>query len=218
MGTDSVPRFRIFDGIQDYEPILASMQAHSAAIRSENADEAVWLLEHAPVYTAGTSAIDADLLNAAGVANVRTGRGGQWTYHGPGQRVGYVMLDLAARGPDVRQYVHNLEAWIIDVLDGVGVAGVRRDGLPGIWVETGQSLSGLDKIAAIGVRISRWVSWHGIAINNNPDLGAYDAIVPCGVRDGGVTSLAALGIEIDMDELDALLQARFARHLLGGSG
>ena len=134
------------------------------------------------------------------------------TYHGPGQRVAYVMLDLQKRGPDVRCYVHNLEGWIIDVLAGFGVTSQRRTGLPGIWVETGNSVSGLDKIAAIGVRISRWISWHGIAINNFPDLEAFKAIVPCGVSDGGVTSLAALGVSVSMNELDDMLKTQLDRH------
>jgi lipoyl(octanoyl) transferase len=227
------PQFRCLEGAQPYAPIIDAMQTRVAAIRADGADEAVWLLEHAPVYTGGTSALDADLLipssNNSGnntgsnsgnklgnqpgdVPTFRTGRGGQWTYHGPGQRVAYVMLDLQARKPDVRAFVHNLEAWIIDVLAACGVASQRRAGLPGIWVESGHSPSGLDKIAAIGVRISRWVTWHGIAINNTPDLRAFDAIVPCGVRDGGVTSLAALGKTVEMAHLDRLLEQHFVQH------
>lgn len=188
------------------------MQAHANAIRQDNADEAIWLLEHAPIYTGGTSAKDSDLLNPAGVPTHMTGRGGQWTYHGPGQRVAYVMLDLHKRTPDVRCFVNGLEGWIIDAIAEFGIQGTRRDGLPGIWVKTGQSLSGMDKIAAIGVRISRWVTWHGIAINLDPDLTAYDAIVPCGVRDGGVTSLAKLGVTASMADLDAALAAHFPKH------
>jgi lipoyl(octanoyl) transferase len=193
------------------------MRDHAAAIRSGRVPEAVWLLEHAPVYTAGTSAKDADLLNPGNTPTHKTGRGGQWTYHGPGQRVAYVMLDLQKRGPDVRCYVHNLEGWIIDVLAGFDVTSQRRTGLPGIWVETGNSVSGFDKIAAIGVRISRWISWHGIAINNYPDLTAFQAIVPCGVSDGGVTSLAALGVSVNMNELDDMLQTQFDRHFPKGT-
>jgi len=208
------PLFRRLEGLQPYAPTLAAMQAHATAIRSEGAQEAVWLLEHEAVYTAGTSARDKDLLNPGAVPTERTGRGGQWTWHGPGQRVAYVMLDLqrAGRSMDIRGFVCGLEGWIIDVLDGLGVTGQRRVGLPGIWVETGHSASGLDKIAAIGVRVSRWVTWHGIAINNRPDLDAYRGIVPCGVSDAGVTSLAALGVDVKMEQLDALLESRFARH------
>ena len=192
--------------------MLDAMQSHAVAIRQEQAAEEIWLLEHAPVYTGGTSAKDADLLNPAGVPTHMTGRGGQWTYHGPGQRVAYVMLDLQQRTPDVRCFVHGLEGWIIDSIAEFGITGRRREGLPGIWVETGTSLSGMDKIAAIGVRISRWVTWHGIAINLDPDLAAYDAIVPCGVRDGGVTSFAQLGIKASMTDLDTALTTHFPTH------
>ena len=204
--------FRNLAGPREYTPTVDAMREHVAAIRAKGAPESVWLLEHKPVYTAGTSALDTDLLNPARISTHRTGRGGQWTYHGPGQRVAYIMLDLQKRGPDVRCFVQNLESWIIDVLADFSIIGQRRKGLPGIWVESGNSISGLDKIAAIGVRISRWVSWHGIAINNNPNLAAFEAIVPCGVSDGGVTSLAALGVSASMDELDAMLQRHFDRH------
>lgn len=185
------------------------MQAHAAAIRTDGATEAVWLLQHKAIYTGGTSARDADLLSPSDIPAVRSGRGGQWTYHGPGQRIAYVMLDITARGHDVRALVHGLENWIIASLADFGVTGKRRDGLPGIWVRTGNSLSGLDKIASIGIRISHWVSWHGLAINLDPDLTAFDAIVPCGVHDGGVTSMAALGVDLSMEQLDQRLQARF---------
>jgi lipoyl(octanoyl) transferase len=205
------PHWRRFDGPQPYAPIIAAMQAHATAIRAEGACEAVWLLEHDAVYTGGTSAKDDDLLVAGTTPAIRNGRGGQWTYHGPGQRVAYTMLDIAARGHDVRALVHGLESWIIASLGEFGVHGQRRNGLPGIWVETGTSASGLDKIAAIGIRISRWVSWHGVAINLDPDLSAFDAIVPCGVTDGGVTSLAALGSSISMDSLDSALKKHFVR-------
>ena len=217
--TDEVgrPIFQNLVGPHDYAPTIDAMRNHAAAIRSGRVPEAVWLLEHAPVYTAGTSAKEADLLDPGNTPTHKTGRGGQWTYHGPGQRVAYVMLDLQKRGPDVRCYVHNLEGWIIDVLAGFGVTSQRRTGLPGIWVETGNSVSGLDKIAAIGVRISRWISWHGIAINNYPDLEAFQAIVPCGVSDGGVTSLAALGVSVSMNELDDMLQTQFDRHFPKGT-
>jgi lipoyl(octanoyl) transferase len=203
------PVFRTFDRQQAYAPTIEAMAAHAAGIRAGTTGEEVWLLEHAPVLTGGTSAQDTDLVDTGGIDVHRSGRGGQWTWHGPGQRVAYVMLDLGARNPDVRAYVQALEAWIIDTLASFGVTGQRRDGHPGIWVAgDGQ----LDKIAAIGVRISRWVSWHGIAINLDPDLSAFDRIVPCGVRDGGVTSLAAQGITCDMAQLDTALAAYFERH------
>ncbi|WP_348721292.1 lipoyl(octanoyl) transferase LipB [uncultured Candidatus Puniceispirillum sp.] len=209
----SAVTWQSFSGLQPYLPIIEAMGAHNATIRAKGAPEAVWLLEHAAVYTGGTSARDADLLlqNDA-ISTHRTGRGGQWTYHGPGQRIAYLMLDLAARGGDIRAYVHALEGWIIDIIAAFGVTGTRRAGLPGIWVHTGNSTSGYDKIAAIGVRVSRWVSWHGIAINLAPDLAAYDAIVPCGVTDAGVTSLHALGHGVTFDQLDEAMRTHFDTH------
>ena len=202
--------WRHFDGIQPYKQTIDAMEAHAAAIRAVGARESVWLLQHNAIYTGGSSARDDDLLAPGDIPAVRNGRGGQWTYHGPGQRVAYVMLDLSVRGRDVRALVHGLENWVITCLADCGVIGQRREGLPGIWVDTGNSISGLDKIAAIGIRISRWVSWHGLAINLDPDLVAFDAIVPCGVRDSGVTSLAALGVDLSLAQLDDLLQARFS--------
>ena len=202
--------WRISDEPVAYPDALAEMDARAAGIRAGTAAELVWLLEHPPIYTAGTSADPRDLLETERFPVYRTGRGGQYTYHGPGQRVAYVMLDLGVRGHDVRALVHGLENWVIACLADCGVTGKRRDGLPGIWVETGNSISGLDKIAAIGIRISRWVSWHGLAINLDPDLAAFDAIVPCGVRDSGVTSLAALGVDLSMAQLDDLLRSRFS--------
>ena len=203
------PGFRRIDGLAPYAETVAAMQAHAAAIRAGTAEEAVWLVEHEPVLTGGTSATPADLVNPGGIPIHETGRGGQWTWHGPGQRVAYEMLDLQRRDPDVRAYVHALEAWIITALATFGVAGMRREGLPGIWVNSPTMPGRLDKIAAIGVRISRWVTWHGVAVNLDPDLTAFDAIIPCGVRDGGVTSLRQLGIEADMDTLDSALCAAF---------
>lgn len=202
-----MPIFRHLPGPAPYEATAEAMAAHAAAIRAGTADEEVWLLEHDSVLTGGTSAKEADLVNPDGIPVHHTGRGGQWTWHGPGQRVAYVMLDLSRRQPDVRAYVHALEGWIIDVLGCFGINGQRRDGHPGIWVEgTGQ----LDKVAAIGVRISRWVTWHGIAVNLDPAMDGFEAIVPCGVRDGGVTSLRRLGVDADMAALDAALQDRFS--------
>ena len=204
-----MPHFRHLPGLAPYEATAEAMAAHAAAIRAGTADEEVWLLEHHSVRTGGTSAKQADLVNPGGIPVHNTGRGGQWTWHGPGQRVAYVMLDLSRRRPDVRAYVHSLEGWIIDVLGGFGIEGMRRDGHPGIWVEgAGQ----LDKVAAIGVRISRWVTWHGIAVNLDPAMDGFGAIVPCGVRDGGVTSLRRLGVGADMAALDSALQDRFAAH------
>jgi len=203
------PAFRKIDGQAPYPETVAAMQAHAEAIRAGTADEEVWLLEHASVLTGGTSATPADLVNPGGIPVHETGRGGQWTWHGPGQRVAYVMLDLQRRTPDVRAYVHTLEAWIITALATFGVTGTRREGLPGIWVASPTAPDRLDKIAAIGVRISRWVTLHGVAINLDPDLAGFDAIIPCGVRDGGVTSLRQLGIEADMDALDNALRNAF---------
>jgi lipoyl(octanoyl) transferase len=199
----------MFDGFAPYAETVAAMQAHAAAIRAGTADEEVWCLEHAPVLTGGTSALRDDLVNPGGIPVHETGRGGQWTYHGPGQRVAYVMLDLQRRKPDVRAYVHALEEWVITALASFGVAGTRREGLPGIWVASPTIQGRLDKIGAIGVRISRWVTWHGVAVNLDPDLAAFETIIPCGVRDGGVTSLRQLGIAADMDTLDAALRQSF---------
>lgn len=203
--------WRRLEGLQHYQLILDKMEANVAAIRQDGASEAVWLLEHRPIYTGGTSAKKEDLLTPGRVPCIQVGRGGQWTWHGPGQRVAYVMLDLSRRGKDVRSLVHSMESWIIASLEKFGINGLRRDDLPGIWVNTGNGISGLDKIASIGIRISRWVTWHGIAINLNPDLTAYDAIVPCGVKDGGVTSLARLGISASMDDLDHSLKDNFSK-------
>ena len=188
------------------------MAAHAAAIRNGGAGEEVWLLEHHSVLTGGTSSRPEDLVNPGGIPVHQTGRGGQWTWHGPGQRVAYVMLDLQRRNPDVRAYVHALEGWIIDVLASFGIDGRRRDGHPGIWVDGDGRM---DKVAAIGVRISRWVTWHGIAVNLDPSMDGFGAIIPCGVRDGGVTSLRRLGLDIDMATLDAALTDSFAAHFPG---
>ena len=203
------PVFRTLEGLAPYEETVTAMAAHAAAIRNGGAGEEVWLLEHHSVLTGGTSSRPEDLMNPGSIPVHRTGRGGQWTWHGPGQRVAYVMLDLQRRQPDVRAYVHALEGWIIDVLASFGIDGQRRDGHPGIWVGgDGQ----MDKLAAIGVRISRWVTWHGIAVNLDPSMDGFGAIIPCGVRDGGVTSLRRLGLDIDMATLDAALTDSFAAH------
>ena len=203
------PVFRTLEGLAPYEETVTAMAAHAAAIRNGGAGEEVWLLEHHSVLTGGTSSRPEDLMNPGGIPVHRTGRGGQWTWHGPGQRVAYVMLDLQRRQPDVRAYVHALEGWIIDVLASFGIDGQRRDGHPGIWVDGDGRM---DKVAAIGVRISRWVTWHGIAVNLDPSMDGFGAIIPCGVRDGGVTSLRRLGLDIDMATLDAALTDSFAAH------
>jgi len=189
-----------------YADALAVMEAEARAIRAGRADERVWLLEHEHVYTAGTSAAADELLNAGDVPVMRTGRGGRFTYHGPGQRIGYVMLDLKRRKPDVRAYVWALEEWLIRTLDQLDVVGERRAGRVGIWVERP---GGEAKIAAIGVRLKRWVSLHGVALNVAPDLARFDGIVPCGVRDHGVTSLAALGRTTATEVVDAALATAF---------
>ena len=203
------PVFRTLEGLAPYEETVTAMAAHAAAIRNSGAGEEVWLLEHHSVLTGGTSSRPEDLMNPGGIPVHRTGRGGQWTWHGPGQRVAYVMLDLQRRQPDVRAYVHALEGWIIDVLASFGIDGQRRDGHPGIWVDGDGRM---DKVAAIGVRISRWVTWHGIAVNLDPLMDGFGAIIPCGVRDGGVTSLRRLGLDIDMAALDAALKDSFPAH------
>ena len=200
--------WRISDALVPYEEAEAAMEARVAAIRTGTAPELVWLLEHPPLYTAGTSARAADLIAPELLPVFRTGRGGQYTYHGPGQRVGYVMLDLQKRGADLRAYVRDLEEWLIRTLQRFNVKGERREGRVGIWVaERGGRES---KIAAIGVRIRHWVSFHGVSLNIDPDLSHYRGIVPCGISEHGVTSLEALGITASMPEVDAALKAAFA--------
>lgn len=192
-----------------YPDATAFMEQRVAAIRAGTADELVWLIEHPPLYTAGTSAKQGDLLDAR-FPVYQTGRGGEYTYHGPGQRVAYVMLDLKKRqnAPDIKKYVWQLEEWVIRSLAALGVAGERREGRIGIWVQAPQ---GEAKIAAIGVRVRRWVAYHGIALNVNPDLSHFSGIVPCGIRDYGVTSLAeVLGRPVAMQEVDAALRESWA--------
>jgi lipoyl(octanoyl) transferase len=189
-----------------YELAVAEMERRVAAIRGGAMPELVWLLEHPPLYTAGTSARDEDLLDPGRLPVHRTGRGGRYTYHGPGQRIAYVMLDLARRGEDVHCYVHHLEEWAIRALARFAVNGERREGRVGIWVKHG---TGEAKIAAIGVRVRRWVTYHGMAINIDPDLDHYRGIIPCGIAEHGVTSLADLGVGATMAEVDATLRATF---------
>lgn len=196
-----------------YEAALADMEARAAAVGAGQAAELVWLIEHPPLYTAGTSARPDDLI-AARFPVFATGRGGQFTYHGPGQRVVYLMLDLKRRGPDVRRYVATLEEWLIRTLAAFDVIGERREDRVGVWVRRPDKGAGYeDKIAAIGIRVRRWVSLHGVALNVVPDLTHFSGIVPCGVADVryGVTSLADLGIAISMHEVDATLRREFEK-------
>jgi lipoyl(octanoyl) transferase len=194
-----------------YPEAVAAMEARAAAIADGTAGELVWLLEHPPLYTAGVSARPADLLQPERFPVFQSGRGGQFTYHGPGQRVAYVMLDLTRRRRDVRAFVAALEAWIVGALARFNVDGEIRDGRVGVWVE--RRVPGLapreDKIAAIGVKLRRWVSFHGIALNVEPDLAHFAGIVPCGVSEHGVTSLVDLGLPVTLDEADAALKASF---------
>ena len=199
--------WRVDDGLVGYADAVAAMEERVAAIAAGRAPQLVWLLEHPPLYTAGTSARDEDLLAPARFPVHRTGRGGQFTYHGPGQRVCYAMLDLRTRGQDVRCYVHDLEEWIIRALDRFNVKGERRDNRIGIWVARGGGRE--DKIAAIGIRVRRWVSYHGISLNVDPDLSHFDGIIPCGVREHGVTSLVDLGLPVTMADADAALKTSF---------
>jgi lipoyl(octanoyl) transferase len=194
-------------GLVPYLEAEAAMEARAEAIADGNAGELVWLLEHPALYTAGVSAKPADLLDPGRLPVFRSGRGGQFTYHGPGQRVAYVMLDLSARGRDVRAFVQALQAWIIDALARLGVSGEVRDGRVGVWVGRGAERE--DKVAAIGVKLRRWVSFHGVSLNVEPDLAHFAGIVPCGVTVHGVTSLADLGCGVGMADADAALKAAF---------
>lgn len=205
-------QWAVSTGYVDYEPAVAAMEARVAAIAAGEAGEVVWLLEHPPLYTAGVSSKDDDLLAPDRFPVHRTGRGGQFTYHGPGQRVAYVMLDLNKRGKDVRAFVHGLEDWIIGALDQFGVEAGMREGRVGVWVERkGAGWSREDKIAAIGVKVRKWVSFHGISLNVEPDLDHFGGIVPCGITEHGVTSLVDLGVLATMDEADGALKASFQR-------
>ncbi|RJK99468.1 lipoyl(octanoyl) transferase LipB [Paracoccus siganidrum] len=204
-------------GLTGYDEALAFMEARVAAILAGEADELVWLVEHPPLYTAGTSAKSADLLEARFPVH-SAGRGGQYTYHGPGQRVVYVMLDLNRRGRDVRAFVTRLEAWVIDALSRFNLKGELREGRVGVWIARPDKpplpdgSAREDKIAAIGVKLRRWVSFHGIAINVEPDLGHYAGIVPCGISGHGVTSLVDLGLPVGMADLDLALKDSFPAH------
>ncbi len=209
--------WRVTPGLTDYATALAEMEARAAAIRTGEAGEMVWLLEHPPVITGGTSAAEAELIAPGRFPVHAAGRGGRYTYHGPGQRVGYVLLDLDRRGRDVRCYVARLEDWLIATLADLGVSARKASGRIGIWVD---DLDGREaKIGAIGVRVRRWVTLHGFALNVAPDLSHFEAIVPCGIPEFPVTSLAALQRAESMDRVDAALRMRFPDFLqsLGGS-
>ncbi|TPW29324.1 lipoyl(octanoyl) transferase LipB [Pararhizobium mangrovi] len=208
-------RWRIASGLTDYAEAVAFMEHEAAAIADGEADELVWLVEHPPVYTAGTSATDDGLIDAARFPVHRTGRGGEYTYHGPGQRVAYVMLDLKRRRQDVRAFVSALEALIIQTLGAMNVTGERREDRVGVWVRRPERPAladgsmAEDKIAALGVRLRRWVSFHGLALNVAPDLEHFSGIVPCGISQYGVTSLEDLGILVGMPEVDVILRRSF---------
>jgi lipoyl(octanoyl) transferase len=197
------------DGLVDYPSAVAEMEERVAAIRAGTAPERVWLVEHPPLYTGGTSAKSEDLLTANRFPVFDSGRGGQYTYHGPGQRVAYVMMDLKRRDGDIRRYVRDLEQWLIDTVADFGVTAERREGRVGVWVARGDSRE--DKIGALGVRVRRGITYHGVALNVNPELEHFSGIVPCGVREHGVTSLADLGVAATMDEVDAALKRNFER-------
>ncbi|CAH0305400.1 lipoyl(octanoyl) transferase LipB [Roseomonas sp. CECT 9278] len=212
------PEWIISEGRIPYQAALAAMEAHVGAIRAGTGRERVWLVEHDPTYTAGTSARPEDLHDAR-FPVFNAGRGGQWTYHGPGQRTGYVMLDLQQRhgsvpARDVRAYVHGLEEWLIRALDRFNIRAERRAGRVGLWVPNRSG--GEDKIAAIGVRVTRWVTWHGVALNVEPELSHFGGIVPCGVAEHGVTSIAAQGVVATMAEADAALRGAWGEVFGGG--
>ncbi|MFA6966795.1 lipoyl(octanoyl) transferase LipB [Bosea sp. (in: a-proteobacteria)] len=207
----------VAEDLVGYDDAVAEMEMRAGLIADGLARERVWLVEHPPLYTAGTSARDEDLIAPERFPVHRSGRGGQFTYHGPGQRVAYVMLDLKRREPDLRRFVAALESWLIATLDGFNVRGERREDRVGVWVRRPEKAAGPsgafaeDKIAAIGIRVRRWVSFHGISLNVEPDLSHFDGIVPCGVSEHGVTSLVDLGLPLTMGEVDAELRAQFER-------
>ncbi|ESQ92080.1 hypothetical protein ABAC460_04110 [Asticcacaulis sp. AC460] len=207
------PQWVVAPSPVDYPDAVAFMEARVAAIQAGEAPEMVWLVEHPPLYTAGVSAKPDDLIAPGAFPVYPTGRGGQYTYHGPGQRVAYVMLDLNRRQKDVRRFVQALEQWIIDTLWQFNVEGHIRDGRVGVWVERkdkGYPLTE-DKIAALGIKLRRWVSFHGISLNVEPDLSHFGGIVPCGIREHGVTSLLDLGLPVTMDEVDYALKTSFEK-------
>ena len=210
-------QWEISDGEVDYNTALGKMDNYVQKIISGKADEKIWLLEHPPLYTAGTSANKKDLVEPNRFPVFETKRGGQYTYHGPGQRVVYVMLDLNKRGKDVKKFVENLEAWIIHTLSEFNVVGQSRSGRVGIWVERPdkpKNINGLieeEKIAAIGVRLRKWITFHGLSINVDPDLSHFEGIVPCGIKEHGVTSLVDLGLPVSITDLDIALTKSFSK-------
>ncbi|MDB5671146.1 MAG: lipB [Alphaproteobacteria bacterium] len=201
--TDPRPEWRVSPGLSPYDETLAEMEARAAAIRSGEARELVWLLEHPPVYTAGTSADPAELFNPQGFPVFAAGRGGRYTYHGPGQRVGYVLLDLDRRGRDVRRFVHSLEGWLIETLGRLGVAARRAPGRIGIWADRDGAEA---KVGAIGVRVRKWVTLHGFSVNLAPELSHFSGIVPCGIADFPVTSLDEMGVSCGQEHFDLALK------------
>jgi lipoyl(octanoyl) transferase len=202
--------WRVSEGQVPYAEALAFMNERASAIRAGTASECIWLLEHPPLFTAGTSADPAELFNPLNFPVFEAGRGGRYTYHGPGQRVGYVMLDLEKRGKDIRCFVHSLEGWLIDALAELGVDAHRADGRIGIWVGESDREA---KIGALGVRVKRWVTFHGFALNVAPDLSHFSGIVPCGISDFGVTSLDQLGKQTPLTAVDAALKRSFLSFL-----
>lgn len=203
------------DGLTDYRRAEAWMEARATAIAAGEAEECIWLLEHPPLYTAGTSAKPADLTDPDRFDVFQTRRGGQYTYHGPGQRVAYTLLDVGKRGRDVRVFVQQLEAWVIATLETFNIKGEVREGRVGVWVQRPEKpvlpdgSMAEDKIAAIGIRLRKWVSFHGLSINVEPDLTHFDGIVPCGIAEHGVTSLVDLGLPVTMDDVDVALKQAF---------
>lgn len=218
-----MPEWTTLPGLSDYSETLAAMEARAEAISAGQAGEAIWLLEHPPLYTAGTSAKPEDLTDPERFPVHAVGRGGQYTYHGPGQRVVYVMLDVGKRGRDVRCFVRAMENWVIAALAEFNVRGEIRPGRVGVWVTrpdrpaNADGSAAEDKIAAIGVKLRRWVSFHGISINVEPDLSHFSGIVPCGIRDHGVTSLVDLGLPVTMEDLDVALKTTFPRFFPEGT-
>lgn len=209
MHADTQIEWKIDKNLVDYQKALAFMEERVADIHEGRANELVWFVEHPPLYTSGTSSKESDLLAPKRFPVYYAGRGGQYTYHGPGQRVVYVMLDLNKRGRDVRKFIANLERWIIESLAEFNVVGETREGRVGVWVEREGGRE--DKIAAIGVRVRKWVTFHGICINVEPDLSHYTGIVPCGISEHGVTSLVDLGLPANMDDLDAMLKKTWSK-------